>query len=126
MTNIAKLIKDMRLKSKYSQQAVSNGLGIIRTTYNNYERGVVAPTFEFLWNLAKFYEIPVDKFSIDYKSSNIVNWQSNIEKLIDHTRTYFLKENNILISDDSLIEVLSDIVSYLEEHTHGKNGFNKF
>ena len=60
-------IKKLRKTCGYSQQSVADALGIDRTTYSCYERGVIVPNAVICLALARLYNLRVAEL-IDPKS----------------------------------------------------------
>ena len=55
----AERFRSLRKTSGYSQQNVADALGIDRTTYSCYERGVTVPSAEICFSLARLYNLSV-------------------------------------------------------------------
>ena len=55
----AERFRILRKTSGYSQQNVADALGIDRTTYSCYERGVTVPSAEICFSLARLYNLSV-------------------------------------------------------------------
>lgn len=64
MNNITleKYLRQLRKSYNYSQEFVASHLNITRQTYSHYETGRITPPINSLYNLAKLYGIPVEKF----------------------------------------------------------------
>ena len=58
---IGERLKLLRKTYGYSQQHLANILGIDRTTYSSYERGITIPDAEYCFTLSKIYNLsPID------------------------------------------------------------------
>ena len=55
-----KKLVEIRKKRGYTQEKISNKLGIARTTYAGYERGNFAPSLEIALELKKILKYPKD------------------------------------------------------------------
>jgi len=53
-------IKFLRERSKYSQEITASGLGVNRSTLNNYENGYAQPKLEMLSFFSKYYKMSID------------------------------------------------------------------
>lgn len=53
-------LKELRLKSKLTQQEISNQLGINRVNYSRYENNQIEPDIKTLIQLAKYFHVSVD------------------------------------------------------------------
>lgn len=53
-------LKELREKSKLTQEEASKKLGIARTTYSGYERGTSEPDFSTLTKIAEFYGVDLN------------------------------------------------------------------
>jgi transcriptional regulator with XRE-family HTH domain len=58
--HIAENLKFLRKRRRYSQQDLSDSIGIKRSTYGAYELGQVEPGLEMLLTLSEFFRIPLD------------------------------------------------------------------
>ena len=58
-----KRIKDLREDADKSQKEVADALGMWLNTYRNYENGKRVPPFDFMVDLAKYYNVSLDYFS---------------------------------------------------------------
>jgi transcriptional regulator with XRE-family HTH domain len=57
---IAQRLKDLRNANKFTQQYISEKLGIAQTTYAGYETGKHEPNADALKKLAELYKTSVD------------------------------------------------------------------
>jgi len=63
---IGERLKLLRKTCGYSQQNIANILGIDRTTYSSYERGITIPDAELCFTLSKIYNLtPIDLFDAE-------------------------------------------------------------
>ena len=53
-------IRKLRKEADMTQETLAACLGIHRTTYNRYERGICDPPASFLYDLADFYNLSSD------------------------------------------------------------------
>ena len=58
-----KRIKDLREDADKSQKEVADALGMWLNTYRNYENGKRVPPFDFMVDLAKYYNVSLDYFA---------------------------------------------------------------
>lgn len=56
----SKRIKALRLDNEKTQQNVADALGVLRSTYGEYERGKIIPPMDKINALAAFYGVTVD------------------------------------------------------------------
>lgn len=56
----SKRIKALRLDNEKTQQNVADALGVLRSTYGEYERGKIMPPMDKINALAAFYGVTVD------------------------------------------------------------------
>ena len=65
---IGERLKLLRKTCGYSQQNIANVLGIDRTTYSSYERGITIPDAELCFALSRIYNIsPLDLLDAESK-----------------------------------------------------------
>ena len=67
-------LRDLREDHDLTQTQLVEQLGIHKTTYTNYEQGKREPPFEFMIQLAEFYQV-----SLDYLAgwTNDIHMQAN-------------------------------------------------
>ena len=53
-------IKELRLSRGKTQAEIAESLGILRTTYGEYERGKIIPPMDKINMLAEMYNVSVD------------------------------------------------------------------
>lgn len=63
---LAKRLKELRKTRGKTQQQMSETLGVLRSTYGEYERGKIAPPMDKLQALASYFDV-----SIDYLIGNV-------------------------------------------------------
>ncbi|RGX54374.1 transcriptional regulator [Anaerotruncus sp. AF02-27] len=68
---VGKLLTKYRLKRGYTQQEISDAIGIAQQTYAGYESGRHEPGIEILVRLADIYEISLDLLTGRYISTDI-------------------------------------------------------
>lgn len=56
----SKRIKTLRLDNEKTQQNVADAIGVLRSTYGEYERGKIMPPMDKINALAAFYGVTVD------------------------------------------------------------------
>ncbi|MGN0521476.1 MAG: helix-turn-helix domain-containing protein [Eubacterium sp.] len=66
---LAKRLKEYRKKAGFTQQRLSDEIGIKRSAYAYYEIGKSAPKLDTLVKIANFYDLPVEAFLDEHKSS---------------------------------------------------------
>ena len=76
---IADKIKDLRKKSKYTQQQVADLLGIDRSTYCYYELGRITPDINTVMKLAEIFKIHYTQILDSEKSMRFSD--SSFEKI---------------------------------------------
>lgn len=57
---LASRIKGLRKERKKTQSDISKLLGVLRTTYGEYERGKILPPMDRINKLADYYSVSVD------------------------------------------------------------------
>lgn len=60
MKDIQNVLKEFRIKNKYTQEFVAKYLNITQQAYANYERGKRLPDIEKLIMLADLYNVSLD------------------------------------------------------------------
>jgi transcriptional regulator with XRE-family HTH domain len=93
MTEIGSRIKMQRERLGYSQQVVSDFLGMSQSNYHNIESDKVQPKLEHLEKLAEFFKVSLlDLISTEKSSINVQNNTQN--------------HNGIVIGDAELFHLL--------------------
>ena len=78
---IGERLKLLRKTCGYSQQNIANVLGIDRTTYSSYERGITIPDAELCFALSRIYNIsPLDLLDAE---SRVFSDSGNNRSLFD-------------------------------------------
>lgn len=54
------ILKELRVKNRYSQELLAKVLGLSRQAYMKYESGEVEPSVEIVRKLAKIYKVPYE------------------------------------------------------------------
>ena len=67
-------LRHLRKTTGVSQQTVADALGIDRTTYSCYERGVTIPNAELCVHLAQLYNLPVSDL-IEAEKTHLIDSQ---------------------------------------------------
>lgn len=62
-------LKELRIQNNYTQEELSQKLGITQYTYSNYEIGKTEPKIEIIKKIADFYNIDTD-YLIERKNPN--------------------------------------------------------
>lgn len=68
MINIGERLRELRIKSGYTQQQVAKLLNIDRSTYAYYETGKTRPDIDSLVILSRIFNIPINEFLADEKA----------------------------------------------------------
>lgn len=112
---IGERLKLLRKTCGYSQQNIANMLGIDRTTYSSYERGITIPDAELCFTLARIYNLnPLDLFDAesgifsDYKDRVTFNFKSTLEN------------QDIIDSISKLTKEERQLICYFRSLTHNQ------
>lgn len=62
MSNVAELIKDIRLQSKLTQKQFAKKFFVTEKTISNYENGLRSPSLEFLYKVCNEFNLTLDYF----------------------------------------------------------------
>lgn len=85
---VGEIITGLRLKRGYTQQEISDAIGIARQTYAGYERGYHEPSIESLIALAEIYGVSLDYITGRYEITNIARIKSHvIDDMIEKQET---------------------------------------
>lgn len=80
---VSKNIKKVREKKNITQEQLSQSTGLHITLISKYERGVVDPTAESIYKIAKALDIPLDYlFDYDIASDNNTVTDKEIQYLM--------------------------------------------
>lgn len=79
---LAKRLKELRKQHRKTQQQIAEMLGVLRSTYGEYERGKIAPPMDKLQALAAYFSV-----SVDYLIGN-----TNAKRKYDETPTEDVSE----------------------------------
>ena len=60
MLNFPTKLKETRIKNKYSQKQVAEGVGISETLYQKYEYGKTKPAYDVIIKLCKYFNVSAD------------------------------------------------------------------
>jgi transcriptional regulator with XRE-family HTH domain len=95
------LVKTERLRSLRERRGLSQGeaakkMGIVRTTYSNYEAGNREPDNDTLKKIAEFFEVSTD-YLLGRESTGIINDQTKNAALEIYSR--LPQEDKTLIDD---------------------------
>lgn len=117
-------LKELRKHKGWTQKAVSDMLGIDRTTYAKYESGASEPNFEMLLKLSKLFNISVDNLIRGLDSpikSFDINTNTNSDDLLEFTKELSQRESMKLLFQqikdlpDSEIIRLIKIIKVIED-----------
>ncbi len=53
-------LKETRIKNKYSQKQVAEGIGISETLYQKYEYGKTKPAYDIIIKLCNYFNVSAD------------------------------------------------------------------
>lgn len=68
---VGQIITRLRLNRGYTQQEISDAIGIARQTYAGYERGYHEPSIEALISLAEIYGVSLDLITGRYETTRL-------------------------------------------------------
>jgi len=68
---VGQIITRLRLNRGYTQQEISDAIGIARQTYAGYERGRHEPSIETLISLAEVYGVSLDLIAGRYETTRL-------------------------------------------------------
>ena len=82
-------LRDLREDHDLTQTQLVEQLGIHKTTYTNYEQGKREPPFEFMIQLAEFYQVSLDYLAgwtndIPMQANAPIKNPSNLERQTIH------------------------------------------
>ncbi len=60
MLNFPIKLKETRIKNKYSQKQVAEGIGISETLYQKYEYGKTKPAYDVIIKLCNYFNVSAD------------------------------------------------------------------
>ncbi len=60
MLNFPTKLKETRIKNKYSQKQVAEGIGISETLYQKYEYGKTKPAYDVIIKLCNYFNVSAD------------------------------------------------------------------
>lgn len=98
-------IKSLRVESGRTQAEVSDRLGVLRTTYGEYERGKIMPPMDKIKALADLYRV-----SVDYLIGNTNEPRENTHNKMDVSQRmkeiveYLQNEQSNLTFDGELLD----------------------
>lgn len=130
--HINERLRELRIKSGYTQVQIAKILNIDRSTYSYYEIGKTTPDVTVLITLAKVFNIPIENLLSDEGSQEIV---SDSELKTNYIRS---KKNSShiyeLSSDERILvgafrscppegqkKIMDYIKNILKRHTYDKN-----
>jgi transcriptional regulator with XRE-family HTH domain len=103
-------LTDARKRKGYTQQRISDSLGITRPAYTAYERGTRQPDYESLKKLSEILEVSIDYLITGNENSNSPEemWQ----ELLDPKKRVFFKD--LQEAPEERIEELIEFWEYLK------------
>ncbi|HHV33037.1 helix-turn-helix domain-containing protein [Caproiciproducens sp. LBM24188] len=75
-------LRELRVKSGYTQYQIAKILNIDRSTYSYYEIGKTMPDINVLMNLSRIFNIPINELLADEKSPESVSDSGNSSSFI--------------------------------------------
>lgn len=101
--NFNERLKNIRKRSKITQKAVADYLGITLRTYQRYEEGTIEPPLSTINSISKYFDMPLDCF---LGNGFFFNW----EEILLHRDTLleFLDKHVLSFPDDFDIFALTD------------------
>ncbi len=108
MSTFSIRLKELRKRNRETQEDISKIIGIQRTTFSGYERGILLPQYETLQILANHYHV-----SLDYLvgKSNSENYDIKGEDTIPDVYEQLMVISNELLSDTSVVKCKGRILS---------------
>lgn len=104
---IGKMLKELRIQGDFTQQQISDILGLERVTYAGYESDRRSPDFQTLINIADYYNISLD-YLLGRKKQVYIN-KMDIE-YIDLVKKY----NNKGLSVKKIEKILETALSLVD------------
>ena len=92
MSDFGDKIRALRLQKRFSQQYVSDRIGIPQTTLSSLERGLFEPSFETIYTFADFYEVspysllPFETETVEskmYETADTIARNEKLRRLFD-------------------------------------------
>ena len=108
-------LKELRLKSKFSQQAVASQLGITQQAYANYESGKREPDNESLIALANIFGV-----SVGYLLGQEEMQNASQQRLITDDDLKFALFGDANVSDE-VFEEVRRFAKFAKEQRENKN-----
>lgn len=96
-------LKQYRKKAGYTQEKLSEKLGIAEKHYGKLERGVFVPSLQTFFKLVEILNIPLSDFGINVKNSD------------NKIRDKILKEIYLLSNDE--IELYSKLLQDIKQYS---------
>ena len=85
---IANKIQKLRKKVNMSQEELSNKVGVTRQTISNWENGISAPDIKQAKDLAKVFNVTLNKLVWNDIRDTLIKKTTNIEKLAENIINY--------------------------------------
>jgi len=94
-------LKEIRNKTKLTQNDLALKLNIARSTYNGYEQGISEPNIETLCKLADYYDVSLD-YLVGRQYKNDIGFLSPEQKNIVYVIKQLNEKNLAFILGQSL------------------------
>lgn len=107
-------LKELRIEKNYSQREIAHELGIIQTTYGNYETGKTQPTIEMLIKIANYFNVTLDYLCENEQATKNIIYLDNLSQEQKEYISY-AKEKTISIADIELQKLINNL-NELEKH----------
>lgn len=112
MSTFSIRLRSLRKQHRETQDDVSKFLGIQRTTFSGYERGVIVPPFEKMVQLAEHYRV-----TVSYLTGQSNNETYDIKKTDEFPDIYeqLIMISNELLSDTVVVKCKGIVISNEEK-----------
>lgn len=112
MSTFSIRLRTLRKQHRETQEEISDFLGIQRTTFSGYERGIILPPYDKIGMLAEHYNV-----SIDYLmgKSNSENYTIHNDDTIPDVYEQLMIISNELLSDVSVVKCKGKIITNTEK-----------
>ncbi len=116
MGNFFNIFKSLRLSSGYTQQELSEKLGISRSTIGMYETGAREPDFETLELIADFFNVDIDYLIGRTKQTTVLPESSYYFNADAREMAEFLYKNpEYKVLFDATRKVKKDDIQFVKE-----------
>ena len=112
MSTFSIRLKALRKQHRETQDEISDFLGIQRTTFSGYERGVILPPYDKMQMLSEHYHV-----SLDYLTgkSNSENYDIKSSDTIPDVYEQLMLISNELLSETSVVKCKGKIIDNSEK-----------